>query len=343
MAQNDNIQLFEDKRIRTAWDEEKEEWYFSVVDVVAVLTDQPDYQAARNYWKVTKKRLKDEGNETVTACNQLKMTASDGKKRLTDVADTEQLLRIIQSIPSPKAEPFKLWLAQVGRERIEETIDPELTIDRALETYLKKGYSREWINQRLQAIQVRKELTDEWDARGVQKGVEYAILTDEISRAWSGMSTRQYKNLKGLKKENLRDNMTTLELVLNMLAEATTTQFSRDRKPTTFQENLAVAKAGGQVAGRTRLSVPGIILCIVGIWIKTCLYIGCAVLGLNLILSIVEQSRIRNAAVSHSENPEFNELMDAFCSPDGLQAVGKVLDEKIKSTPDDESEKGKDQ
>ena len=255
MAQNDNIQLFEDKRIRTAWDEEKEEWYFSVVDVVAVLTDQPDYQAARNYWKVTKKRLKDEGNETVTACNQLKMTASDGKKRLTDVADTEQLLRIIQSIPSPKAEPFKLWLAQVGRERIEETIDPELTIDRALETYLKKGYSREWINQRLQAIQVRKELTDEWDARGVQKGVEYAILTDEISRAWSGMSTRQYKNLKGLKKENLRDNMTTLELVLNMLAEATTTQFSRDRKPTTFQENLAVAKAGGQVAGRTRKDI----------------------------------------------------------------------------------------
>ena len=212
--QNDRIQLFEDKRIRTAWDEEKEEWYFSVIDVVAVLTDQPDYQAARNYWKVTKKRLKDEGNETVTACNQLKMTASDGKKRLTDVADTEQLLRIIQSIPSPKAEPFKLWLAQVGRERIEESIDPELTIDRALETYLKKGYSREWINQRLQAIQVRKELTDEWDARGVQKGVEYAILTDEISRAWSGMSTRQYKNLKGLKKENLRDNMTTLELVL---------------------------------------------------------------------------------------------------------------------------------
>ena len=238
MAQNDKIQLFEDKRIRTAWDEEKEEWYFSVVDVVAVLTDQPDYQAARNYWKVTKKRLKDEGNETVTACNQLKMTASDGKKRLTDVADTEQLLRIIQSIPSPKAEPFKLWLAQVGRERIEETIDPELTIDRALETYLKKGYSREWINQRLQAIQVRKELTDEWDARGVQKGVEYAILTDEISRAWSGMSTRQYKNLKGLKKENLRDNMTTLELVLNMLAEATTT-----------------AREGGEAAGIARKAV----------------------------------------------------------------------------------------
>jgi len=255
MAQNDNIQLFEDKRIRTAWDEEKEEWYFSVVDVVAVLTDQPDYQAARNYWKVTKKRLKDEGNETVTACNQLKMTASDGKKRLTDVADTEQLLRIIQSIPSLKAEPFKLWLAQVGRERIEETIDPELTIDRALETYLKKGYSREWINQRLQAIQVRKELTDEWDARGVQKGVEYAILTDEISRAWSGMSTRQYKNLKGLKKENLRDNMTTLELVLNMLAEATTTEISKQKAPSTFSENMAVAREGGEAAGIARKAV----------------------------------------------------------------------------------------
>ena len=252
MAQSDKIQLFEDKRIRTAWDEEKEEWYFSIVDAVAVLTDSPNPQT---YWRVLKKRLKDEGNETVTSCNALKMTAADGKRRLTDVADTEQLLRIIQSIPSPKAEPFKLWLAQVGRERIEETIDPELTIDRALETYLKKGYTREWINQRLQAIQVRKELTDEWDARGVQKGGEYAILTDEISRAWSGMSTRQYKNLKGLKKENLRDNMTTLELVLNMLAEATTTQFSKDRKPTTFQENLAVAKAGGQVAGRTRKDI----------------------------------------------------------------------------------------
>ena len=255
MPQNDKIQLFEDKRIRTAWDEEKEEWYFSVVDVVSVLTEQPDYQAARNYWKVTKKRLKDEGNETVTSCNQLKMIASDGKKRLTDVADTEQLLRIIQSIPSPKAEPFKLWLAQVGRERIEESIDPELTIERALETYLKKGYTREWINQRLQAIQVRKELTDEWDARGVQKGVEYAILTDEISRAWSGMSTRQYKNLKGLKKENLRDNMTTLELVLNMLAEATTTEISKQKSPETFSENLAVAREGGEAAGIARKAV----------------------------------------------------------------------------------------
>ena len=255
MAQNDKIQLFEDKRIRTAWDEEKEEWYFSIIDVVAVLTEQPDYQAARNYWKVTKKRLKDEGNETVTSCNQLKMTASDGKKRLTDVADTEQLLRIIQSIPSPKAEPFKLWLAQVGRERIEETIDPELTIERALETYLKKGYTREWINQRLQAIQVRKELTDEWDAHGVQKGVEYAILNDEISRAWSGMSTRQYKNLKGLKKENLRDNMTTLELVLNMLAEATTTEISKQKAPETFSENIDVARAGGKVAGDARKAI----------------------------------------------------------------------------------------
>lgn len=255
MAQDDNIQLFEDKRIRTAWDEEKEEWYFSIIDAVAVLTNQPDYQAARNYWKVTKKRLKEEGNETVTACNQLKMTAADGKRRMTDVANTEQLLRIIQSIPSPKAEPFKLWLAQVGRERIEETIDPELTIDRALETYLKKGYSREWINQRLQAIQVRKELTDECDARGVQKGVEYAILTNEISRAWSGMSTRQYKDLKGLKKENLRDNMTTLELVLNMLAEATTTEISKQKAPSTFSENIAVAREGGEAAGIARKAV----------------------------------------------------------------------------------------
>ena len=256
MSQNDKIQLFENTRIRTAWDEEKEEWYFSVVDVVAVLTDQPDARHASTYWAVLKKRLNNEGaDQLLTNCKQLKMTASDGRKRLTDVADTEQLLRIIQSIPSPKAEPFKLWLAQVGRECIEETIDPELTIDRALETYLKKGYSREWINQRLQAIQVRKELTDEWDARGVQKGVEYAILTDEISRAWSGMSTRQYKNLKGLKKENLRDNMTTLELVLNMLAEATTTEISKQKAPSTFSENMAVAREGGEAAGIARKAV----------------------------------------------------------------------------------------
>ena len=252
MAQNNKIQLFEDKRIRTAWDEAKEEWYFSIVDVVGVLTDSIDPTA---YWRKLKQRLKAEGNETVTNCHGLKMTAPDGKKRLTDVADTEQLLRIIQSIPSPKAEPFKLWLAQVGRERIEETIDPELTIERALVTYLKKGYTCEWINQRLQAIQVRKELTDEWDARGVQKGVEYAILTDEISRAWSGMSTRQYKNLKGLKKENLRDNMTTLELVLNMLAEATTTEISKQKAPETFSENIDVARAGGKVAGDARKAI----------------------------------------------------------------------------------------
>ena len=256
MVQNDKIQLFEDKRIRTAWDAEKEEWYFSIVDVVAVLTDQPDARHASTYWAVLKKRLNDEGaGQLLTNCKQLKMTATDGKKRLTDVADTEQLLRIIQSIPSPKAEPFKLWLAQVGRERIEETIDPELTIDRALETYLKKGYSREWINQRLQAIQVRKELTDEWDARGVQKGVEYAILTDEITKAWSGMNTRQYKNFKGLKKENLRDNMTTLELVLNMLAEATTTEISKQKAPEGLRENVEVARSGGKVAGDARKAI----------------------------------------------------------------------------------------
>lgn len=255
MEQNDQIQLFEDKRIRTAWDAEKEEWYFSIVDVVGVLTDSPDYNTGRKYWNKLKQRLKEEGSELVTNCHQLKMIAADGKRRLTDVADTEQLLRIIQSIPSPKAEPFKMWLAQVGRERIEETIDPELTIERALETYLKKGYTREWINQRLQAIQVRKELTDEWDNRGVKKGVEYAILTDEISRAWSGMSTRQYKQLKGLKKENLRDNMSTLELVLNMLAEATTTEISRQKGPETFAENVEVARAGGKVAGDARKAV----------------------------------------------------------------------------------------
>ena len=255
MSQNDKIQLFEDKRIRTAWDEENEEWYFSIVDVVGVLTESPDYNTGRKYWNKLKQRLAEEGSELVTKCHQLKMTAADGKKRLTDVADTEQLLRLIQSIPSPKAEPFKLWLAQVGRERIEETIDPEITIERALETYLKKGYTREWINQRLQAIQVRKELTDEWDARGVQKGKEYAILTDEISRAWSGMSTRQYKQLKGLKKENLRDNMSTLELVLNMLAEATTTEISKQKEPETFSENMAVARAGGEAAGEARKAV----------------------------------------------------------------------------------------
>lgn len=249
------VQIFEDKKIRTAWDEEKEEWYFSVIDVVSVLTEQSNYQTARNYWKVLKKRLKDEGNESVTNCNRLKMTAADGKKRLTDVANTEQLLRIIQSIPSPKAEPFKLWLAKVGYDRIEETVDPEQIIDRALDTYLKKGYSREWINQRLQAIQVRKELTDEWQDRGVQKGIEYAILTDEITRAWSGMSTKQYKRLKGLKRENLRDNMSTLELVLNMLAEATTTELSKEHRPEGFEENQEIARRGGNIAGAARKAI----------------------------------------------------------------------------------------
>ena len=249
---DNKIQIFEDKRIRTAWDEEKEEWYFSVIDVVSVLTNSKDPTA---YWRKLKQRLKAEGNETVTNCHGLKMTAADGKKRLTDVADTEQLLRIIQSTPSPKAEPFKLWLAQVGRERIEETIDPELAIDRAFETYLKKGYTREWIYQRLLSIKVRNELTGEWDAHGVQKGIEYAILTDEITKAWSGMTTRQYKNLKGLKKENLRDNMSTTEIVLNMLAEVSATEISKTDNPTTFEENKNVAKKGGEIAGQARENI----------------------------------------------------------------------------------------
>ena len=251
----DNIQLFEDKKIRTAWDAEKEEWYFSIVDVVCVLTDSPDYQTGRKYWNKLKQRLKEEGSELVTICHQLKMTAADGKKRLTDVADTQQLLRLIQSIPSPKAEPFKLWLAQVGRERIEETIDPEQAIDRALETYLKKGYSEEWVHQRLLAIRIRNELTDEWKERGMSKGRDYAILTDEITRAWAGMTTRQYKQLKGLKKENLRDNMSDLELVLTMLAEATTTGISKREKPAGLAENREIAKRGGSVAGRARLDI----------------------------------------------------------------------------------------
>ena len=237
---------------RTAWDEDKEEWYFSVVDVVAILTDSADPQA---YWRKLKQRLKVEGNETVTNCHGLKMTAADGKKRLTDVADTEQLLRIIQSIPSKKAEPFKLWLAQIGRERIEETIDPEIAIDRALETYQKKGYSDEWIHQRILSIRIRNALTDEWQKNGVQKGIEYAILTDEITKAWSGMNTRQYKRFKGLKKENLRDNMSDMELVLNMLAEATTTELSKAHNPQGLAENKEIARRGGKVAGETRKSI----------------------------------------------------------------------------------------
>ena len=227
---NGSIQLFEDQKIRTAWDAEKEEWYFSIVDVVAVLTEQKDSRSAAKYWSVLKVRLKNEGSELTTNCSQLKMKAADGKRRLTDVANTEQLLRIIQSIPSKKAEPFKAWLAMVGKERIEETIDPEQAIDRALETYQKKGYDADWIHQRILSIRVRNELTAEWQARGVEQGREYAILTDEITKAWSGMTTRQYKNLKGLKKENLRDNMSTTEIILTMLAETSTKGYFRRRK-----------------------------------------------------------------------------------------------------------------
>lgn len=252
MSEQDKIQLFENQPIRAAWDSEQEEWYFSIVDVIRVLTGSSNPQT---YWRVMKKRLKDEGNETVTNCNGLKMAAADGKRRMTDVATTEQLLRLIQSIPSPKAEPFKLWLAQVGRERIEETIDPEQAIDRALETYLRKGYTEEWVHQRLLAIRIRNDLTSEWQARGVEKGREYAILTDEITRAWAGMTTKQYKRLKGLKKENLRDNMSDLELVLTMLAEATTTEISRREEPETFSENLEVARSGGEIAGDTHKAI----------------------------------------------------------------------------------------
>lgn len=252
MSEQDKIQLFENQPIRAAWDSEQEEWYFSIVDVIKVLTGSPNPQT---YWRVMKKRLKDEGNETVTNCNGLKMVAADGKRRMTDVATTEQLLRLIQSIPSPKAEPFKLWLAQVGRERIEETIDPEQAIDRALETYQRKGYSPDWIHQRILAIRVRNELTAEWQARGVEQGREYAILTDEITRAWSGMTTKQYKQLKNLKKQNLRDNMSTAEIVLNMLAEVATTELSKGQQPEGFAENKEVARRGGRIAGQARQAI----------------------------------------------------------------------------------------
>ncbi len=252
MEKQDKIQIFNDKKIRTHWDEEQEKWYFSIVDVVGILSESVDSQA---YWRKLKQRLKEEGNETVTNCHALKMEAADGKMRLTDVADTEQLFRLIQSIPSPKAEPFKMWLAQVGSERIDEIEDPEIGIERLMETYLKKGYSKEWINQRLKSIEIRKELTDEWDNRGVKKGQEYAILTDEITKAWSGFTTKQYKNLKDLKKENLRDHMTNLELVLNMLAEASTTEISKQQEPETFEENKIVAKKGGEVAKAARLQL----------------------------------------------------------------------------------------
>ena len=250
-----NIKLFESKKIRSQWDAEEEKWYFSIVDVIAVLTDQLNFQAARNYWKVLKNRLKKEGNETVTNCNRLKLLAEDGKLRLTDVADTEQLFRLIQSIPSPKAEPFKQWLAKTGYERLEESQDPEKSIDRAMENYMNLGYSKEWINQRLKSIEVRKELTDEWENSGVQKGQEFATLTDIITKAWSGKTVKQYKQHKSLKKENLRDNMTNLELVLNMLAEASTTEISKEKKPKNFTENKTIAKQGGTIAGNTRKAI----------------------------------------------------------------------------------------
>lgn len=249
---DNEIKLFEGRKIRSAWDNEKEEWYFSIIDIVGVLTDSKNPGA---YWRKLKQRLKEEGNEVVTICHTLKMQAADGKMRKTDVADMQGIFRIIQSVPSPKAEPFKMWLAEVGKERIDEIIDPELTIDRALDTYLKKGYSREWINQRLQAIQVRKELTDTWQDHGVKAGKEYAILTNEISKAWSGMTTREYKNLKGLKKESLRDNMSTLEIVLNMLAEATTTELTKTKNPQGLDENKKVAKDGGSIAGNARKEI----------------------------------------------------------------------------------------
>src|SRR3989339_181401 len=252
-TKNKAIAIFKGKQIRRHWDEEKELWYFAVVDVIAALTNSNNPQV---YWRVLKKRLIDEGsNETVTKCNGLKMLATDGKMRLTDVADTEVLLRIIQSIPSPNAEPLKLWLARVGYERLEETADPELTINRALKTYLQKGYSREWINQRLKSIEVRKELTNEWENRGVKEGLEFAILTNEITEAWAGLTTKEYKNLKGLKKENLRDNMTNLELVLNMLAETATTEISQKRQPSDFSQNKQVAREGGSIAGNARRQI----------------------------------------------------------------------------------------
>ena len=252
MTKESAIKLFEQKQVRSVWNDNDEKWYFSIVDVVGILSDSPN---PNNYWKVLKSRLKKEGSQLVTDCNQLKMLSSDGKYYKTDVADTEQLFRLIQSVPSPNAEPFKLWLAKVGSERLDEIADPEKGIDRLMETYLKKGYSKEWVNQRLKSIEVRKDLTDEWEIRGVKKGQEFAILTDEITKAWSGLSVKEYKNLKELKKENLLDNMTNLELVLNMLSEATTTEISKEKKPKTFQQNKKIAKQGGTIAGNTRKEI----------------------------------------------------------------------------------------
>lgn len=248
------IQKFNGQRVRSVWDDAAEEWYFSVVDVVGVLTES-DYTTGRKYWNKLKQRLTEEGSELVTNCHQLKMIAEDGKSRLTDAMTVEQVLRLIQSIPSKKAEPFKLWLAKVGNERINETIDPELAMERATETYLKKGYDEDWIRQRLMSIKIRNNLTDEWRKRGVKKGIEYAILTDEISKVWSGMTTKEYKNLKGLKKENLRDNMSDLELVLTMLSEATATEIEKQTDPKSFDEHKMAAKSGGEVAGVARKAV----------------------------------------------------------------------------------------
>ncbi len=251
MTKKQALQLFEQRKVRTVWDDQEEKWYFSIIDVVSVLTDS-DYQTARKYWKVLKGRLIKEGNETVTNCYQLKMKAEDGKMRLTDVADTEQLFRIIQSIPSPKAEPFKQWMAQVASQRIDQMQDPELSIDQAIIDYKRLGYSDAWINQRIKSIEVRKELTDEWKRTGVQEGLEYASLTDIITREWSGFTTKQYKHFKGLKKENLRDNMTNLEIALNILAEASTTELSKQRDPKGFNQQTQVAKDGGSVAKAAR-------------------------------------------------------------------------------------------
>ena len=251
MTKKQQIQLFEDKKVRVAWDDEKEEWYFSIVNVCEVLTDN-DYQAARKYWKVLKGRLKKEGNETVTNCYQLKMLAPDGKMRSTDVADIEQLFRLIQSIPSKKAEPFKLWMAEVAKQRLDQMADPELSINQAIQDWRRKGYSENWINNRVKSIEVRKGLTDEWDRAGVQQGKEYASLTDIITKEWSGKTTRQYKQFKGLKKESLRDNMTNTEIILNMLAESAATDLSREKNPNGFGQSAKIAKKGGSVAKAAR-------------------------------------------------------------------------------------------
>lgn len=248
MTKKEALQLFEEKKIRSVWDDKEEKWYFSIVDVCAVLTEQPDAEHARNYWKVLKHRLIKEGNQTVTTCNRLKLRAADGKLRLTDVADTEQLFRLIQSVPSPKAEPFKLWMAQVASTRLEQMQDPEKSIDQAMIDYKRLGYSDAWINQRIKSIEIRKELTDEWARTGVQQGMQYASLTDIITREWSGMSTKQYKQFKGLKKESLRDNMTNMEIALNMLAEASATELSKQRDPKGFSQQKQIAKDGGSVA-----------------------------------------------------------------------------------------------